>query len=249
MTGVMYRQNLNRVELEICTACNLRCLQCDRSSAQAPSNEYMTVRQIERFVEESVRMRWLWYELEVLGGEPTLHPQFSAVIDTLLEYAAFNDDCRVIVVSNGHGRQVNRILSRVPSSVVIENTKKTVTNHIPFNDYNIAPIDMAQYRNDKFERGCRIVAECGLGLTRYGYYACGAGASVDRVFGMDIGIKKLAAVTDESLLRQRKVLCRYCGHYKGMHYETREKQELSASWRTAYEQYREESPRLSVYGE
>lgn len=244
----IYRQNFNRVEIEICTQCNLRCYQCDRSSAQAPSAEYMTIAQISHFVKESIALRWLWYEIEVLGGEPTLHPDLLEILNVLYGYIEFNPDCQIIVVSNGYGKKVQETLNQVPSWVTIENTSKQEVNQIPFNDYNIAPIDLEQYINDEYSRGCKIVSECGLGLNRYGYYPCGAGASVDRVFGFDIGIKRLSSVKDKILFDQRKVICRYCGHYKAMRCKIRTFNEMSPAWVEAYKIFRINKPILKLYG-
>jgi len=208
----------------------------------------MTTDQINHFVEESKVLEWLWYEIEILGGEPTLHPDLFQIIDILYSYMDFNPDCQIILVSNGHGKMVKEILTEIPSWIVIDDTSKRKSNQMPFNDYNIAPIDLDEYNDDRFLRGCKIVAECGLGLTRYGYYPCGAGASVDRVFGFDIGIKRLCDVNDQELLPQRELLCRYCGHYKGMRYKVRTCAEMSFTWIEAYRKFRFSKPTLSLYG-
>ncbi len=243
-----YLQNINRIEIEIFTGCNLQCRQCDRSSPQAVSNEGMSIEQVNLFVQESINLGWLWYEIEVLGGEPTLHPEFPDIIEPLRDYIAFNPDCTVILVSNGYGTHVNKMLAAVPEFVTIDNTMKESVNTIPFNGYNLAPIDDAAYKDDAFTRGCRIVSECGLGLNRYGYYLCGAGASIDRVFGYGLGLPSLSCVSRESLYTQRKTLCKICGHYKGRHLKIRTDDEVSESWREAYDHYRIVKPNLALYG-
>jgi hypothetical protein len=248
MRNDKYLQNLNRIEIEIFTGCNLRCRQCDRSSAQAASNEGMTIEQVALFVQESIALDWLWHEIEVLGGEPTLHPEFPSIIEPLRDYILFNPDCTVILVSNGYGKHVKQMLGAVPDFVTIDNTMKEPVNIIPFNRYNLAPIDDAAYENDAFTRGCRIVSECDLGLNRYGYYLCGAGASIDRVFGYGIGIPSLSSVSHKNLYAQRKTLCKICRHYKGRNLKIRAEDEVSPSWRLAYERYRIVKPNLALYG-
>lgn len=243
-----YHQNLNRIEIEICTACNLRCRQCDRSSAQAVSSEYMTPEQVALFVDESIELGWLWYEMEILGGEPTLHPNLTDVIECLRRYTAFNPDCTLIFVTNGYGPRVQSTLKALPPDIVVENTAKELVNTIPFNSYNLAPVDDVQLAHDDFARGCRIVSECGLGLTRYGYYLCGTGASVDRVFGLGVGIRSLSEVSREKLFAQRNILCRFCGHYKGRDLKRRTTDEISESWREAYRRYSLRRPELALYG-
>ncbi len=208
----------------------------------------MTVDQVSLFVQESIDLRWLWYEIEVLGGEPTLHPEFPTIIQPLQEYTRFNPDCTVLLVSNGYGPRVRRMLKAVPEFVTIENTMKERVNSIPFNGYNLAPIDHEDYQHDTFTRGCRIVSECGVGLSRHGYYLCGAGASVDRVFGFGLGIPSLSQVSRKSLDAQRKRLCGLCGHYRGRQLKIRTKNEMSASWTAAYKRYTTSKPLLHPYG-
>jgi MoaA/NifB/PqqE/SkfB family radical SAM enzyme len=52
--GPQYKRSNEKIEIDITYKCNLRCANCNRSSAQAPSEERMTVAQIEKFVKESV---------------------------------------------------------------------------------------------------------------------------------------------------------------------------------------------------
>jgi hypothetical protein len=209
----------------------------------------MTLQQIELFVHESIGCGWLWYEMEVLGGEPTLHPELLNILACLREYNAFNPDCTILLVTNGYGPKVQHVLRRLPSFVIVQNTAKKRMNDIPFNAYNLAPVDDPAFAQDSFTRGCRIVAECGVGLTRCGFYLCGAGASVDRVFGVGLGISSLAQVTEERLFAQRPHLCCYCGHYKGRHLKLRTRDEVSPSWLMAYQRYRSCKPKLPLYGQ
>ena len=140
------------------------------------------------------------------------------------------------------------MLRTVPDFITIDNTMKEPVNTIPFNSYNLAPIDDTAYKNDAFTRGCRIVSECGLGLSRYGYYLCGAGASIDRVFGYGVGLPSLSSVSANNLYAQRNTLCKLCGHYKGRNLKVRTNDEVSPSWRAAYEKYEIVKPDLSLYG-
>jgi len=54
---------------------------------------------------------------------------------------------------------------------------------------------------------------CGVGLTRYGFFLDGAGATVARVAGHDVGVMHLRDVTPANMLKQAAVLCRICGHW------------------------------------
>ena len=256
----------NAVEIEITTHCNLGCYNCDRSTKLAPSKELMSLDQILFFMRESIRLGRNWEYISLLGGEPTLHPQLLSIVEA---FRRLNFDTQKLqVVSNGYGREVCTVLKQLPAWVFVNNTKKTSPLQ-KFRLYNLAPIDFGV----KDASPCCIPQNCGHGLTRYGYYPCGAGGSIDRVFGFDIGIKRLKDLTAENTERQLKVLCRYCGHSpsldkhlnsvkallrKGVIQETfpfpspsasQYIAPVSESWLTAYKKYRKKKPVLRLYGD
>ena len=244
---VPWTPNIHHVELEITTLCSRSCLNCDRSIRQAPSIEHMSLEQINRFVEESLDQRWRWKRMGILGGEPTLHPQFFEILDLLKEYKNQFPQCRVELTTNGYGTRVKQVLKDIPPWVEVWNSAK-ISNVNDFVSYNVAPIDVPLYRDKDFSRGCWITNICGLGLTRYGFYPCGAGASLDRVFGFDIGIKSLHAVDVVRMQQLLPQLCRLCGHFKE-NYETKvvSTEEISPSWHHAYEQFQAKKPKLTLY--
>ncbi len=244
---VPWPTSLNSVELEITTYCSLACFNCDRSVRQAPTGEYMSLEQIEKFVKESWNLNWQWERITILGGEPTLHPQFFEVLEIIKKYKDKNPACVVEIATNGYGPKVQEVLAKMPDWVKIRNSAKQ-SNRQNFSSYNLAPIDLKKYQNANFIKGCWVTEVCGLGLTRYGYYPCGAGASVDRVFGFDIGLKKLADVNRHILKKQLKQLCRYCGHFKDS-FETGRVSEdkVSPSWEAAYKAHKIKKPELTLY--
>jgi hypothetical protein len=150
------------------------------------------------------------------------------------------------LTTNGTGNKVKQIIEKIPDVICIENTMKE-TNKIQFESFNTAPIDLEEYKSKdiKYSKGCKVNINCGFGLTRYGYYACGSGGSIDRVFGFNIGIKSYTELTEEKLREQLDQLCRYCGHFKADLYKDNY---VSPTWQQAYEKYSEEKPELSLYG-
>ena len=228
--------NFSRIEIEIFSGCNLMCLNCDRSSRQAPSNELMTLDQIYNFIEESKDLKWQWERISLLGGEPTLHPNFFEIIEILNKYR-LETSCEIEVVTNGFGDRVKKIISNIPDWVIIRNSNKTsqIQN---FYSYNISPIDLEEYKYCDFSEGCSITTINGLGLTVNGYYSCGAGASVDRIFNKNIGVKNLKDVDEVSLRNQMKFICGICGHYKRNFDDTKISQTMmSDTWKKAYLEY------------
>jgi hypothetical protein len=248
-----FTPNINKIEIEITTSCNLYCINCDRSCFQAPSNESMSLEQIEKFISESIELNWTWECIRLIGGEPTLHPQLFDILDIVQKYKQLNPNCEIEVVSNGYGSNVNEVLSKLPNWVYVRKSSKTFRIN-KFYTVNIAPIDLKEYKDVDFTTGCWITKACGLGLSRYGYYPCGCGASCDRVFGFDIGLKSLSLLTEEALQNQLKHLCKYCGHYKTNNpinsrfkYFRVTKTKTSITWEKAFEKYQKSKPILSIY--
>jgi hypothetical protein len=239
--------SLNKIELEITSYCSLACHNCDRSVRQAPTGEHMSLEQINKFVQESLELNYEWNTINILGGEPTLHPDFFEILMGIKKYKDKYNDCRVEVSTNGYGPVVNKVLTEMPDWIVINNSSKQ-SNKQKFSSYNIAPIDFKKYRNKDFSRGCRITQYCGLGLNRYGYYCCGAGASVDRIFGFNVGLHSLSLVNRNVISEQLKLLCQFCGHFKENYgKKTISQDKFSPSWEKAYDEYKKNKPKLTLY--
>ena len=243
-----WKQDMSAMTIDVTLRCNLSCRNCDRAVGLAPTDECISVEQVDRFVRESVDTGWEWQRIMLAGGEPTLHPEFDRILEALIPYKKIRPDCEVRVLSNGHGERVKSKLSNLPPWVTVTNSEKT-SGKQRFQTFNLAPRDIDALRNEDFSRGCFVIEYCGMALTRYGYYCCAPASSVDRVFGFDVGLKSLASFTDAALKEQRRRLCSYCGHYKENFREAWSRiQETSPSWREAVERYREEPPRLTLYG-
>jgi uncharacterized Fe-S cluster-containing radical SAM superfamily protein len=252
-----YFINYDNIDIELTTACNLNCYNCDRSCGTAPSKEHLTLEQIKCFIDESIKYNKKWNEIKLLGGEPTLHPQFWEILDILREYQLkYSPDTSIAMATNGYGSKVNNILEKLPKWVRVLNTKKT-SNVQEFSTYNVAPIDLEEYKNSKidYSSGCWILESCGLGLTPNGYYACGAGGSADRIFGWDIGLKSLKDVNEKNLRKQLNTMCRFCGHFKDYgryrlsNYGLVTEQVTSKSWEKAYKKWKENPPKFHKYCE
>ncbi len=88
LLGPQYRRSRNRIEIDITYRCNLRCVNCNRSIARAPENLDIQVDKIAKFAEDSLRRSVRWRRIRLLGGEPTLHPQFMQIVELLRSYRA-----------------------------------------------------------------------------------------------------------------------------------------------------------------
>ena len=76
-----------------------------------------------------------------------------------------------------------------------------------------------------------------LGLTKYGYFPCGAGASLCRVFGFDIGAHSLKEFTLDKFESQINDICKYCGHSNVESKHTTAVPEISKTWEEAIKIY------------
>ncbi len=238
LLGFEYSISKDLIEIDLTYACNLSCNNCNRSSPQARSNEHISLEQIKSFIEESITTKKKWKRIRLLGGEPTLHPQFLAVLELLRKYRDENSlGTRIEVATNGNGARVNAILNSIPKDVIVVNTHKTSTKEqTAFASFNIAPVDVESYRHADFRNGCQILKDCGVGLTSRGYYPCAIAGGIDRVLGTQTGRRQLAGDGDEMRDLMDK-FCRLCGHFKRRGENPIQSQLTSPTWQKLYAAY------------
>jgi len=251
--GILHARHYsnNRLGIFITLRCNLKCFNCQASTSLAPANDMMAVEQMEKFVSEAIALEYYWDNIFLTGGETTLHPRLFEIIDVLKRYKDFHPECRISLETNGAGEEVQPMLDKLPEWVLVINSmKKEGESSQAFASYNVAPCDTPEYMFFPcFSKGCFVLSRCyGLCVSMYGYYPCVQGMNVDRVFGFDIGIKKLGLVTEKALREQMKILCRYCGFFRELTGKLVFTTKISRSWREAFAQYHKRRPHLSRYG-
>lgn len=224
------KELFKNVQLEITSKCQLKCDNCDRNCGKV-EEEFMSVAQVWKFVEESIDLGHKWSRIDIIGGEPTLHPKLDIIFELIKIYKNKFPRCAVRFSTNGLGEKTKQVLKTIPDWVVVRNSNKN-SKHNSFEAYNSAPVD----NGEKEVKACSIPWRCGLGLTPNGYFLCGAGASLAKVFGFDVGVLNLKDLNIDVLKKQRRLLCKYCGHgnYKSKHNVTT--QETSKSWEQAFKQ-------------
>jgi len=115
---ITYPQEMHVINLDLTAFCNLTCYSCNHFMDSAPSSEMMTLEQIRAFVDESIEMKWIWKELRLTGGEPTLHPQFYEILDEVKRLkTTYLPDITLKVISNGTGDKVRQILKMDESDI------------------------------------------------------------------------------------------------------------------------------------
>ncbi|WP_286240959.1 radical SAM protein [Neptuniibacter halophilus] len=243
LLGYQYKPATTLIEIDITYLCNLRCNNCNRSSAQAPEASHISLDDIRQFVDESINKDRNWERIRLLGGEPTLHPDFQNIINEMERYLEYNPTTLIEVVSNGYSSKVQRILSQIPDSIQIENSSKNNNIQPSFGPFNLAPQDNPWYRFADFRNGCSISSTCGIGLTPQGYYPCAVAGGIDRVLGIKNGRKSLPSTNDE-MRDLMAAACRLCGRFHDGHYVPPKlrppllEQRSSKSWERIYQEWK-----------
>jgi hypothetical protein len=233
--GPRFARSRNLIEIDLTYVCNLACPGCNRSCGQAPTNQAMTLAQIEDFISESVERDYPWDGIRLLGGEPSLHPQFHEMLSALRAYRdKYRPKLRLTVVSNGHGEKVEASLEKIPDDILVENTAKSAGVQVDFAPFNNAPSDHPEHARSDFSNGCWITQGLGMGLGPNGYYHCAVAGGIDRVYGFGMGGKNIPDLNDD-MREQCSKLCALCGHFCIHTPSTTAEDGLSESWRGAYD--------------
>ncbi|MFW6247186.1 MAG: radical SAM protein [bacterium] len=232
-----------KIQIEITNYCQIGCGNCDRNCGVVKRQDHMSVNQILKFVVESINQNHFWERIDIIGGEPCYHPNLKEIFDVMKIYKNKYPKCKVRFSTNGFGPKVNEILKTIPDWVVVRNSNKKSAKQKGFDAYNSAPID----NGEKKVRYCSIPWRCGLALTRYGYFSCGAGASLCEVFGKNIGVKNLKDFNVDVVKKQLKEICMYCGHSNCKSKHLINGNEISESWRKAIDNYSDNLNNMDIY--
>jgi hypothetical protein len=213
----------------------------------------MTTEQFEKFITESNSRNHQWKRIRLLGGEPYIHPDVSTLFDILIKYKnEFSPYTELEISTNGYGEQIKKKIKETPSEIKVNNTYKDNSQQVQFEPFNKAPCDSRYHVFTDYQNACWITDECGMGLNMYGFYHCAVAAGIDRVMGLDIGIKSMPNSVEEMITQKRK-LCRYCGHFLSRQHTSShhriplEKEIITQSWSTAYKNYQLNKSNLRKY--
>ena len=214
-----FRPDFEHIEIDITYRCNLRCAGCNRSCGQSPTSEQMEISDIEQFVAESIRLGKKWKQINVLGGEPTLHKDFLSILQLLQDYADNHSSQTIIkVVSNGYTERSRKLCDEARNrfrNVVIDYDSYKTTNTVDyFSPFNDAPIDDEHFANADFSKACWVAGYCGIGLNARGYYGCAVCGAIDRVLNGNNGVSSFKLLTEDQLREHYRQFCSLCGNFK-----------------------------------
>ena len=250
LLGPQYRRSRNLLEIDITYACNLHCLNCNRSVRQAPETLHLGLERVRELVDTCIARGKRWRRIRILGGEPTLHPQFMEIIRELLRYRLWWPETVIEVVTNGHGTEVANQLQRLPAEVHVENSSKQGAVQPAFAPFNLAPVDDPAYARADFSNGCAIMQDCGMGLTPLGFYPCAVAGGIDRISGDQLGRNAMPDDSDDMGATLAR-LCRLCGRFHDGHYIPKNmrppllEEKMTSTWRELYDRWRQKQEAIS----
>jgi Radical SAM superfamily len=238
LLGPEFKRSRRFIEIDITYACNLNCYNCNRSCEQAPTGEHMSREQIQHFVDEWIGEKKVWDRIRILGGEPTIHKDFLEILEIFRSYRRTHAPGAIIeVVTNGYGEKVDAAIRSIPSDVQVNNTAKESKVQPQFCSFNIAPIDVPDYRDTDYTNGCMVTEVCGTGLGPGGYYPCAVAGGIDRIFGWNLG-RHCLPKEDDGMQAELKRFCSVCGYYKRLPEAPLAGPVKSQTWEEAYKKYR-----------
>ena len=132
--AIVYPQKMSFINLTITNFCNLACNSCDQfiDSAKAERSDHlMSVQQVKDFVKESQELNWVWEEIRITGGEPSLHPNFFEILTIIDEglKQKYLPNLNLKIISNGTGKKVRKLLD-IDNAEIIKGNK--VSDHDRF---------------------------------------------------------------------------------------------------------------------
>ena len=248
VTNIFTQRSL---EIDITYVCDMACLQCNRALGILPTAEKMTVEQIEKVLNESLALEQPFKNIWILGGEPTLHPHLPEILKVLEHYHTQVENCEVTLWSHGSGKIVPEKLKNLPAWINLKvSPKKPKLGGEGFEAFLAAPLDYPDYHDGNYSNGCTQIAPTkqGVSVSPYGIYGCPVAATIDRVVGLDIGIKKLDQISNENFREQLNQLCRYCGHFLSNQNMELGLESVSSTWQTLRDSHKSgNKPKLTRY--
>jgi len=198
-----------RIELNLTYRCNLHCRYCNKSSNVAPVHTPDI--QLPEFADKlrQLKLKMTPYEVVLIGGEPTLHPQILEFPDLI---RSIWTDCRVTIFSNGYTEETRKVLGQL-EKMNVSNWPPTVKTSggaiFPWRTWQLMRSDGGQPPRIG---PCRFQPfgemNCGFSIDSIGIGPCPITGTLDGIF--DLGVRTWD--WDEVLsMRRLPELCRFCG--------------------------------------
>lgn len=210
---------IKKVQLDITYRCNKLCEKCNRfcNFTELPylKNSDMTIEQIEKFTSHVQRKNIRLSHIQILGGEPLLHPQLCDFISVIFYKLMIPGNAlRLEIWTNGI-IDANEALKKCQQDPQIKKAfqKKTIALVVSpkeqdklFRHVLSAPADLGLTWDM-----CWFPYDCGILLNTYGYWPGPACGSTGLLFGLSEYAKHEFPISFRDTWPDiKKDLCRYC---------------------------------------
>ena len=224
-------------DIDITYNCNLACKWCNRLCGTEfnCAEHMMTFEQYSKYIDIILPYVTRESEIRLLGGEPTLHPQFLPFLELAITKIRPRMIRPILLFTDGVGKKVTTVLDQVranfitathmeseygvrkfllpkhfPSAQVIIVQSKTDPAFVLRQHY---PITRALQDFDYLEKTfklnkCRNYVKNGYGITPYGIYICSACTTLARIYRLGNGFDHVP--TDEETTAQSQRMCKFC---------------------------------------
>jgi hypothetical protein len=166
----------DRVELNITFECNLACVNCNRLCNLVELDKPMTVDQVALYVQRLRESGKKLRRTKVVGGEPTIHPQFMEICEVLSE--GTRDGTVGSVTVNTNGTTLDDFRGKLPKGVRFKRSRPNIKEHLPM---MWAPADVGMESHGY----CKMPRKCGFSLDSRGWLPCSPGTAITRLFGKE----------------------------------------------------------------
>jgi hypothetical protein len=206
------------IELDITDFCNMKCFMCSRGcDLNNIKKGMLSISDIEKFLKESVDIDYKWKIIRIIGGEPTIHPDFIKIIDIIYDYKIkHNPDLKIWLTTNGVTEKSRQLAAAVAERLFfLDATGKVAGEYVNpgFWSPYMKPADLGITIDEQFMIRCIAPSEYAMSLTSAGYCICGCHSSVFlRILGKDSEMKSVKDLLNtEKFTKQMKELCSICG--------------------------------------
>jgi hypothetical protein len=165
----------NRLELNITYRCNLHCKGCNRLCDRTVLDEDISEGDIDLLVTRLKNEKRRLRRIKIVGGEPTLHPDFVDIC--LVLSLAVKQGLIDKVVVNTNGTTLDKWKGFNPQGIIWKVSRPSRKTHRPF---LWSPKDLGLV-----SRGpCKMVSVCGYSLDARGWLPCSAAPAIAYLFDM-----------------------------------------------------------------